>query len=121
MKTFIQALVLSLTATFAYAHTQLSSSTPADEAVVHTSPEAITLKFSEPVRLMSLSLEGATGKHDLRPLPSSASAEFSIEAPSLADGRYVVAWRAMSADTHVVTGQFGFAVNSAHGASHAGH
>ncbi len=121
MKTSVQTLILSLTATLAYAHTELSSSTPADAAVVHASPEAITLQFSEPVRLTSLSIEGATGKQDVGSLPSSASAEFFIEAPSLADGSYVVAWRALSADTHVMTGQFSFTVNSAHGVSHTGH
>lgn len=121
MKTFIHALILSLTATVAYAHTELSSSTPADAAVVHASPEAITLQFSEPVRLTSLSIEGVTGKQNLGSLPSSPSAEFSIEAPSLADGSYVVAWRAMSADTHVMTGEFSFTVNSARGVSHTGH
>lgn len=121
MRTFIQALILSLTANLAYAHTQLSSSTPADEGVVHSTPESITLKFSEPVRLMALAIEGADGKQDLGGLPSSASAEFSIEVPALADGSYMVSWRAMSADTHVVTGRFSFTVNSAHGGSHAGH
>ena len=121
MKTIMQALILSLTAAVAHAHTELSSSTPADEAVLDVAPDKIALHFSEPVRLTSLSIEGeASGKQDLLPLLSSASAEFSIEPPSLPEGSYIVSWRALSADTHVMTGKFSFTVNSGDAGSHTG-
>jgi len=122
MKTILQALILSLTAAVAHAHTELASSTPADEAVLDAAPEKIALQFSGAVRLMSLTVESeATGKQDLGPLPSSASEQFSIELPSLSDGSYVVSWRALSADTHVMTGKLGFTVNGAHAESHSNH
>jgi methionine-rich copper-binding protein CopC len=122
MKTILQALILSLTAVVAHAHTELSSSTPADEAVLGAAPEEIALHFSEPVRLTSLSIESvASGEQALGPLPSSANEEFAIESPSLSNGRYVVSWRALSADTHVMTGKFSFTVDSGPASSHSGH
>lgn len=114
MKTILQALILSVSAAAAHAHTQLSSSTPADGTVLDAAPTEIVLHFPEPVRLTSLSIESdASGKQDLGPLPSSASAKFAVASPSLPDGSYVVNWRALSADTHVMTGTLGFKVQSA--------
>jgi methionine-rich copper-binding protein CopC len=114
MKVIFQAFVMLFIAAGAHAHTQLTSSMPADEDLLDAAPDAIVLRFSEPVRLTSLALESAAAaRHELGPLPSSPSDEFSVDAPALADGRYVVSWRAISADTHVVTGRFGFTVQGA--------
>jgi methionine-rich copper-binding protein CopC len=124
MRKLIRLVALSfLSIAAAQAHTQLSSSMPADDAVLEAAPEQVVLHFSEPVRLTALSVEGpGTEKQDLGPLPSAASAEFTVAAPSLPEGRYDVSWRALSADTHVVSGQFTFTVRAggAHG-QHSGH
>ncbi|MBN1237687.1 MAG: copper resistance protein CopC [Gammaproteobacteria bacterium] len=114
MRILIHVLSLALIAVAAQAHTRLSASTPADGAVLDAPPEQLTLQFSEPVRLTALSIERSDdGKQDLEPLPSGASAEFSVPAPPLGDGSYVVSWRALSADSHVVSGRFAFALDAA--------
>jgi len=92
------------------AHTVLSSSVPADNAVA-AAPETITLAFSTQVRLTGLSLEDATGRTlDLGAIPTATQQEFVIAAPALPPGAYRVSWRAVGADSHVVSGEFRFEV-----------
>ena len=113
MKNYSTMLLTALAwvALNAQAHTVLSSSVPADEAVETAAPETITLSFSTEVRLMGLSLEDGAGEAiDLGALPTTTQQEFVIAAPSLAPGTYLVSWRAVGADTHVVSGEFQFEV-----------
>lgn len=122
MKKLIHTVALFvLTATVAYAHTELSGSMPADEAVVEAAPKELMLHFSEDVRLTTLSIQAASGdKQELGPLPASMSRDFAVAAPALDAGDYVVSWRAMSEDTHVMTGEFKFTIQVGN-ASHAQH
>lgn len=93
------------------AHTVLSSSVPADSAVVTAAPEAITLLFSTEVRLTGLSMEDAAGTAiDLGSIPTATQQEFVMSAPELQPGTYHVTWRAIGADSHVVSGEFRFEV-----------
>ena len=114
--------IAAIFAQLALAHTELTSTVPADHATVATAPANVELKFSEPVRLTALTIQqGDAEKRSLEPLPSAASGSFAVALPAgLAAGTYVVAWRALSEDTHVVTGEFTFAVGAAADA-HAGH
>jgi len=102
-----------LAAQSALAHTELSATIPADSAMIAEAPKDVQLTFSEPVRLTALTiqLDGAA-KQSLGPLPSETTERFAIELPALADGHYVVAWRALSEDTHVMNGEFMFAVGA---------
>lgn len=113
MRRWIHVAVISAFASAAaQAHTELSSSMPADKAVLSSAPQQVMLHFSEPVRLTSLSLGKASGgKQDLGPLPAESNANFSVAAPELTAGDYVVAWRALSKDSHVMTGEFAFKVD----------
>ena len=119
--TSLAVLILGFAAAIAFAHTELSESIPGDQAVVATAPENITLKFSEAVRLTALTvqLDGAA-KQSLGPLPAEAGAEFVVAAPGLSDGHYTVSWRALSADTHVMTGEFMFVIGAGNHAEHSG-
>jgi methionine-rich copper-binding protein CopC len=127
MKTSMHvAAVLLLTGSVAYAHTELSASMPADKAAVATAPKEVMLHFTEAVRLTALSVtKQGEKKQDLGPLPSGTMKDFAVAAPALATGHYVVNWRAMSEDAHVMTGEFSFTVGMAssegHGANHAEH
>ena len=47
---------------------------------------------------------------DLGSLPTTTQQEFVIAAPNLPPGAYLVSWRAVGADTHVVSGEFQFEV-----------
>jgi methionine-rich copper-binding protein CopC len=109
----LSGALLFVSAQQAFPHAQLSGSTPADESVLETGPQDIILDFSEPVRLTALSIQDESGdKRDLAPLPTSADRHFAISAPSVPAGRYVVAWRVVSADSHVMTGEFGFSIRT---------
>ena len=116
MKTLAKATMTALTtfglwAGFAHAHTQLASSIPANEAVVETAPEEVSLTFSEPVRLTAVSVESGGTSHSLDVGSREAAKEFTIALPALTSGMHVVQWRALSEDTHVVTGEIHFTIS----------
>ncbi len=108
----VTACLLIGAGSLAFAHTHLVRSTPADRTTVAAAPAKFVLTFAEPVKLTALSLrtdsEPAT---KIGPLPATASAEISIPAPPLAPGRYVLSWRAMGDDGHVMSGQISFNVS----------
>ena len=99
----------------ALAHTELTATVPADRAALAAAPANVELKFSEPVRLTALTIQqGDAAKQSLGPLPPGNSEAFSVALPAgIGEGHYVVTWRALSEDTHVVSGEFMFAVGTA--------
>ena len=105
----------------ALAHTELASTVPANGAMIAEAPENVQLTFSEPVRLTALSIQkDDERKQSLGPLPSGTIEEFSVALPAaIEDGHYVVTWRALSEDTHVMNGEFMFAVGAE--GSHTAH
>ena len=115
-KDFIRVLsilisLFALTALNVKAHTELSSSVPAANAVDTVAPETITLSFSTEVRLTGLSMEDANGTAiEIGSIPAATQQEFVIPAPELQPGAYRVTWRAVGADTHAVSGEFRFEV-----------
>jgi methionine-rich copper-binding protein CopC len=107
----VAALVLF--AGTAQAHVHLKDSVPAENSTVAVSPPNIVLKFSEAARLTALTLKAEGGaEQKLAPLPSSPAAEATVRAPQLAPGKYVVTWRAMSADSHIMNGELHFTVSA---------
>ena len=106
--------IVGLSALQAQAHTYLSESIPADEAVVTVAPEEIVLGFSEAVRLTAVSIRADGGaEKTLEPLPGETGERFVVGISDLSPGDYVVSWRAVGADTHVVSGEFRFTVADA--------
>jgi methionine-rich copper-binding protein CopC len=94
---------------FAIAHTELTASDPANLAMLEAAPENISLTFSEPVRLTALTVQKqGEAKRNLGPLPAAALEHFTVAAPGLGEGHYTVNWRALSEDTHVMTGEIMF-------------
>ena len=80
-------LALGLFATGVAAHTELSSSVPAEQAVVASTPEQLVLTFSTDVRITALTLtDAASVSYDLGALPTTAQREFSIPVPVLGSG-----------------------------------
>jgi len=116
MKTLrlITMTLATLAVQSALAHTELTGTVPADSATVATAPEGVQLTFSEPVRLTALVIQrDGAQKQSLGPLESVAAENFSVALPAtLEDGHYVVTWRALSEDTHVMSGEFMFAVGA---------
>lgn len=112
MKRILSTLGLMILATAASAHARLESSIPADKARV-SAPPAIELRFSEAVRMTSLTLQqGAAAARKLA-APTSASNHVSVPVSGLTPGDYKVNWRVASADGHVMSGTFAFTVDPA--------
>lgn len=107
------ALIGALVSMSVAAHTQLSSSTPADGATLNAPPDELVLTFSEPVTLTAVSVHAADGvEHEIEALPREPAAEHAVAAPGLGPGEYSIDWRALSADTHVIDGTFTFTIET---------
>lgn len=100
-------------------HLKLVRSSPTANAVLATSPEKITIELSEAVELtgakLSLAKEGGApvALGALRREPTAAKVLRADVPSTLANGGYVVSWRTMSKDGHVVKGTFAFRVTAA--------
>ncbi|MFJ1580532.1 copper resistance protein CopC [Streptomyces sp. NPDC088182] len=108
--------VLSGTAS---AHAALTGSTPEDGAVVATAPQDISLTFSEQIAMGDNSIRvldpdnkrADTGK--IRDLSSGGTVAYGIDLHAgLPDGTYTVAWQAVSADSHPISGAFTFSIGA---------
>ncbi|WP_327688792.1 FixH family protein [Streptomyces tubercidicus] len=103
----------------ASAHAALTGSTPAQGSVADRAPEQVTLTFSEGVAMGddSIRVLDPQGKRvdekKLRNLSSDRVVKYGAGLPSgLRDGTYTVAWQAVSADSHPVSGAFTFSVGA---------
>ncbi|MBT2477934.1 copper resistance CopC/CopD family protein [Streptomyces sp. ISL-94] len=101
----------------ATAHAALTASDPKDGAVVATAPAQVTLSFSEQVAMGddSIRVLDPKGKRvdtgELRDLCSGSTVRYGTALQSgLPNGTYTVAWQAVSADSHPVSGAFTFSV-----------
>ncbi|MEU1484949.1 copper resistance protein CopC [Streptomyces sp. NPDC005752] len=103
----------------ASAHAALTGSNPQDGAVVATAPQDVTLTFSEQIamgddsiRVLDPSGERADDGAP-RDLTSGGTVRYGVQLRSgLSDGTYTVAWQAVSADSHPVSGAFTFSVGA---------
>ena len=108
------AAVLALPAT-AWAHAVLLRTVPAASVTVDAPPRQLSLTFSEAVepRFAIVSVTDAAGRGQTAGPPRrSAASPDTLESPlkRLAEGWYLVFWRAISADGHPVRGAFTFAI-----------
>jgi copper transport protein len=127
---FVRRLGLAL-ATFvalavtpqAFAHAELLTTQPTDDAVVQQAPARVVLRFNEAVETAF----GAVRVYDAGAQrvdeaavtrPSGREVAVGLEH-SLARGTYTVTWRVVSADSHPISGAFVFHVG-APGAEPAG-
>ncbi len=140
MNKLIFSILLALS-TSAYAHTEVLTILPAQNAVIHTL-KAVNLTFSEPIDLHfstfkvyplaakgnktalnfaaeTLSKTALNAKNDTlkridiikTPENMLMAAKVSISLkPNLKVGNYVVMWRILSDDGHVITGQSVFSI-----------
>ncbi|MFB8084673.1 copper resistance CopC/CopD family protein [Streptomyces sp. NPDC055992] len=104
----------------ASAHAALTGSDPQDGAVVATAPKEVTLTFSEQValgkdsiRVLDPSGKRADTEAAPRDLHSGSTVKYGVALRgSLPDGTYTVAWQAVSADSHPVSGAFTFSIGA---------
>ncbi|MFF0287748.1 copper resistance CopC/CopD family protein [Streptomyces sp. NPDC005262] len=104
----------------ASAHAALTGSDPQDGAVVATAPKEVTLTFSEQVamgdgsvRVLDPSGKRADTGAEPRDLQSDSTVKYAVPLHAgLPDGTYTVAWQAVSADSHPVSGAFTFSIGA---------
>lgn len=99
----------------AVAHADLVSTTPTAGEALAEAPDAVELRFDEPVRLVDGAIRLLTADAEPTPLPATAvDATVVVELPALApDAAYSVAWRVVSADGHPVGGVLSFTIGDA--------
>jgi copper transport protein len=93
------------------------STEPAAGSLVDESPDQVVVRFNEAVGIppQALRLFDSQGKavHIGEATHGGEGSDaIAASVPSLAGGLYVVAWHAISADTHPVTGAFTFQVGT---------
>jgi copper resistance protein C len=110
------ALLASLvSASPVLAHSFLVEATPSSKDHVAAAPKTIKLRFGGGVepKYSKLTVEGADGKvlgEGSIGVPDKPR-ELSMDAPDLAPGKYVVRYRVLSVDGHVVEGNYEFTVD----------
>ncbi len=109
-KVFLALALCFVLSAPAYAHTELSSSTPTDEAVLDQAPEELLLTFSEALRLTAVVIEHESDSRALDVTSMEPATDFAVALPDLAPGEYVVEWRALSEDAHVISGEIRFTI-----------
>jgi methionine-rich copper-binding protein CopC len=100
----------------AWAHAELTASTPAKDSVQAKPPSEVVLEFGEKVEpsFSIVIVTDAAGKRiDAGKVVLDPARPKVLHVP-LSDvavaGKYIVVWRAVSVDTHVSKGRFGFEV-----------
>ena len=119
-----RAAIVVLTFTFsvfgissAFAHAQVEATSPLKGAVLTTSPQLVWVQFGEKLLVLdknhinSVTVTNATGKRmdNSSTLISGTKATTKLKG-ILAAGKYVVKYRVVSEDGHVVSGSYNFSV-----------
>ena len=95
------------TASPAFAHAGLVSTTPVDGAVLDAAPAVVTFVFNEELlaSAVNVSITNEAGAVVAKDIAESAGTEVTVPWPAdLADGTYVVSYRVVSNDGHPITG-----------------
>lgn len=113
----VVVLLSTWSSTSVAAHASLDSSDPAPSAILESSPSEIRLDFSEPVSPSSEAIslfDGDGSPIAAGPIGSGGSPSSIVmtDVPTLDDGTYVIAWRVVSSDGHLVQGAFTFTIGS---------
>ncbi|MER5868524.1 copper resistance protein CopC [Streptomyces sp. NPDC002044] len=117
----LAALLASLftVASPAAAHAALTASDPKEGAVVATAPAQVSLSFSEQVAMGddSIRVLDPQGRRvdtgELRDMCSGHIIRYGTALNSgLPEGTYTVAWQAVSADSHPISGAFTFSIGA---------
>jgi methionine-rich copper-binding protein CopC len=111
----VSAMLLLSGTMAALAHAHLVRATPAAGGTVQAAPTEVMLRFSEKLepKFSSVIVRDSAGKQVNKgdaTVDKSDRMVIRVSLPSLEPGVYKVEWRAMSADTHKINGDFTFKV-----------
>lgn len=108
-------VVLLLTARPAWAHVELTGTSPADGAVVDGPVTEVTLTFSAPVKqeFSTVTVHDSAGQS--YEIGTSQGVDSTVTQPvrELSPGSFTVTWRTVALDGHPLQGQFRFEVAGA--------
>ena len=96
----------------AFAHTAIKTANIENGAVLAEAPTVFEFSFGSAIGLAGLELEtidANTAAIALEP-PRGMQKDFSIDLPELAAGEYVLKWRAVAKDGHVMKGEVAFTI-----------
>ncbi len=108
--------LLFLVAAPASAHTELTSSTPANGAVLTAVPTTVSLTFNEPPLAEGLAVQVAAldGPQVEVGKPTLKGSTVTVTWPATANsGEYSISYRVVADDGHPVTGQIAFSIKAA--------
>lgn len=114
VRSFILATALALTPVVATAHSSLTASEPAADAVV-SAPQDLHLQFNKPLRLVMITLTHADGQVvtlDVTAYVTAPAAEFTLPLPELSAGEWTVTWSALGTDGHAMREDIPFTVTA---------
>jgi methionine-rich copper-binding protein CopC len=112
----VTALLMLSSAGSAFAHADLQSSVPAENATVKTAPTEVTIEFSEELNptLSKIVVQDAKGQHVDKAdshVGSDDPKHLSVDLTPLKAGVYKVIWTSVAADDgHKVSGSFKFTI-----------
>jgi len=114
--------ILALAAMAADAHAYVEESTPPDGSVLDAAPAQIRVRFDTTVQAPVAAIRVWNSEServdadDARIDPADERAVVATLRQGLPDGPYVVTWRAVSFDGHVILGSFDFTIGAPTGA-----
>lgn len=113
-------------ASLSLAHSPLTSMTPQDGSLLSKAPSQLELAFKSPAKLIKVEMIRLSGNSNISVFESlfadyegdeiildgdflmKVTEEHVIGLPPLKNGHYLVMWRALGADGHVIKGNFSF-------------
>ena len=112
IKLFITFFVLAIVSLQAFAHTKLISSVPEDGATLISAPKEITLKFENGIRLTTVTLTRSGDKTIKLQLDKKVTfqTDYSLVTSNMNLGEYLLEWRGLGEDGHVLIGKFTYNV-----------
>lgn len=114
LATAIAFAALLLGARPADAHATLLAVSPADDSLIERAPDAVELRFDEPVEVVAggIRVFGPDGERVDRAAVETeeGGAVLRVAIDGTQEGTYTVAWRVLSEDSHNLAGSFVFHV-----------
>ena len=127
---YVVSLVIFIMASFSFAHSPLTSMVPQDGSSLIKAPSQLELVFKSPAKLIKVKMIRLSGNSNISVFESlfadyegdeitldgdflmKVTEEHIIGLPPLKNGPYIVIWRALGVDGHVIKGNFSFKVIS---------
>ena len=112
LRAALAGLAVLLTTAPALAHTTIIKSNIQPGAAMAEAPSVFEFSFGDEVGLAALELETLAGDSILIDFerPSAKDRDFSVPLPAIEPGDYVLKWRAIAKDGHVMRGEVAFSI-----------